>query len=156
MATLTDICDRLIELHDRPGLGIDVHAAVTAGVPLVMADAEAVEGAVKQALHKLIKDRATKQVRSEGDRRGQLMLFPDLRAAYALDVEGRTVKRTVDLSRLEFERLITVRAEQVVADTRHLEALRDARTKAAPMWDMHPAATFGEIVAMLAVAEQAA
>lgn len=159
MASLTDIVGRVIDSCDRPGLGIDLHRAIEMAVPLVMDDPEALGICVRHGLAKDIKDAATRATRSaessspDGE---TLDLFGKLRARYAVDIEGRVLKNTRDLSRLEFQRLIAIREAQIVADQEHLTALRDAAITVSPLWDINPAMAFGHVVDLYRAARTAA
>lgn len=71
--------------------------------------------------------------------------FPGLRAGYAIDVDERCIKNTEDLTRLEFQRLISIREQQIEADRDHLSELRAAQRAVRPIWDAHPDWTFRQV-----------
>jgi len=144
---LSDIVHDLIEQYDRPGEGIDMHAATEAGVQLVKGDDETLDTLVRDALYKRIKDACTKARRrsenSDQNTAGQPALF-DLRARHALDTEGRYVKRTEDLTQFEFRRLIDIRRQQLEADKAYLDELEKAEAALRPIWERHPELTYGQ------------
>lgn len=76
--------------------------------------------------------------------RGQRDLF-GLKAAYALGTPGeRIVKKTVLLTKFEFERAIAVRGDQVDKDTNSLNAMKAALAAVSPFWT-DATMTFGEV-----------
>ena len=142
---LNDIIAHLIEEYDRPGQGIDMQAAATAGVEMVKSDDEATSQLIHDAIWKRIKDASTKAKgqAERSDSNDQPTLF-NVRPRHAVDTEGRVIKRTEDLSRLEFKRLIQIRWEQVQADQAYLNELMKADAALAPVWDAHPEYTYGQ------------
>jgi len=143
--SLSNIIGRVLELCPANG-AIDVHEAVQTAMPLVMADDEAMRQLLTEALGKRIKDAATSQMRRAADVGVQPSFFGNLmRQAYALDIEGRQIKETSYLTRIEFERIIVIREKQLIADTTQLNVLRRARAALAPLWDMNPEYTYGEV-----------
>jgi len=143
--SLNDIIGHIIELYDI-GNQIETHKAVQAAFPLVLADEEARDQIILEGLSKRIKDMATRAHRkSDDDPDKQTSFFGDrLRQRYALDVDGRVIKDTDAMSRIEFERLIAIREKQMDADAAHLNVLKAAREALAPFWDAHPDYTYGQ------------
>ena len=143
---LNDVIAHLIEEYERPGAGIDMHAATEAGVRMVKGDDETLESLVREALYKRIKGACTNARRraetSDANVR-QPALF-DLRTRHALDTEGRYIKRTEDLTQIEFRRLIEIRRQQLEADKAYLDELEKAEAALRPIWTRHPEYTYGE------------
>ena len=71
-----------------------------------------------------------------------------LRQAHALDTDGRIIKRTSDLTELEFRRIIEIREKQIADDGAYLEELKNAYRTCRPVWDEHPDWTFAQVVAV--------
>lgn len=142
---LNDIIAKLIEDYDRPGQGIDMQAAASAGVDIVKADDEIAVQLIHDAIRKRIKDASTraKKQAEQSDTNDQPTLF-NLRPRHAIDTEARVVKRTEDLTRLEFKRLIQIRWDQVQADQAYLNELIKAEAALSPIWDAHPDYTYGQ------------
>ncbi|WP_374322870.1 hypothetical protein [Brevundimonas sp.] len=88
--------------------------------------------------------------------RTQIALPFDLDHAYALDLDGRYVKNTVDMTRIEVRRAIEIRRGQIAADKARLTELENADRECAPHWDRHPDWTFGQALeaAVKALAKQ--
>ena len=143
--SLSDIVGRVIDLCDIGG-EIDMHKAVQTAFPLVLADAEARDQVIMEGLARRIKEVATRLRRKGRDGADdQPSFFGDrLRRRYALDLDGRVVKDTDSMTRLEFERLISIREKQLLDDTTHLAVLREAREALGPIWDTHPEYTYGQ------------
>ena len=139
MSALNDIIGRVIDECDAPD-GIDTHRAVDMAFPLVAEDDEARDQLIREGLWKRIKDQATRALRkmqSDGNSRDeQLDLFGMLKHRYAIDVDGRKIKNTRDLSRLEFRRLIAIREQQIEQDTAHLKVLRNVDAAVSIVWDL--------------------
>jgi hypothetical protein len=153
---LRDILGRLVEQFEPTGSSIQMHRAIQAGRPMVMAEPETLIYLVDESLGRHLTQFSTRSlgtVRSlRGGKRGddprQTNMFEafGLRPRYALDTEERDVKRTDWLSRAEVNKLIAIREAQLVADTRHLEKLRYALDTVAPLWDLNPDLTFGQVI----------
>lgn len=157
MSRLTDIVSEVIAAsQDSEGSLNDRHRAISLGVPLVKEDAEAVDQCIAEALGKRIKDamtRAPSVAASAPDR--QVNLF-DLRPAHALDTEGRVIKTTRALSRLEFERIRQIRRDQIANDAAYLKRLDEAAVALGPIWDANPALNYGEAEDLFRLARGAA
>lgn len=149
MSALNDIIGRVIEECDKPD-GIDTSRAVELAFPLVVADEEAREQIIREGLWKKIKDQATRALRRLHENGNafdeQLDLFGKLKNRYALDIDGRRLKNTTELSRMELRRLITIREQQIEHDTAHLKVLRDVETAVSWVWDLVPDRTLGEVM----------
>jgi hypothetical protein len=144
---LTDIVHRVIELCEVDGT-VSQTRAVSAGVPLVMADPEAVGECVRETVWRRVGAVTKRVARQLTAAPNQLEMFPGLRSHYAVDTDGRVLKQTKMLSRLEFERVIDIREKQVADDVAHLGVLLQARRKVRRLWDANPALTFGEVEAL--------
>lgn len=94
-----------------------------------------------------------KQTREDDDEEPRLTGF-DLHSGYALDVADKYIKRTQELTELEFLRIITIREEQLVDDSRHLSVLRKAYDTVKPFWQVEM--NFGEAEAAYRAAALAA
>lgn len=151
---LTDIIHRVIDLCEVDGLLAQVQA-VSAGVPLVMADPEAVEECVRETVWRRVGTLSKRVARQAAATPRQAELFPGLRTRYAVDTDGRVLKLTSLLSRLEFERVIDIREKQIADDMAHLEVLRQARRQVRQLWDANPTLTFGEVEALFCLAQAA-
>jgi hypothetical protein len=143
---LTDILHRVMEICEVNGQ-LDQGHVTSTGVPLVKADPEAVDECVRETVWRRVGVMTKRLPRLATATPRQAELFPGLRTHYAVDTEGRVLKQTGLLSRLEFERIIGIREKQVADDAAHLKLLKDAREELAPLWDRRPEATFGEIEA---------
>lgn len=152
-----DIIGKLIQEYDLPGQGIDMEAAASAGVEMVKADDEIADQLIHDAIWKRIKDAATKAKKQAEttDENSQPTLF-NVRPRHAIDTEGRVVKRTEDLSRFEWKRIIQIRWDQVQADQAYLNELMKADAALSPIWDEHPDYTYGEAEAAYAASRVAA
>ena len=146
--SLSDIVSKVIaDTQDDDG-SVNTHAAVTMGVPLVKEDEEAVDQCISEALAVRIKSKATREERNSRERPdGHADLF-GLRGRHALDIEGRVLKATHALTRLEFERIRQIRRISLAADEAYLAKLDNAAAAVAPLWDIHPSLTFGEVCAL--------
>lgn len=98
---------------------------------------EALSKRIKQAVCKLRRNE-TKVVSAQHS-----FSFPDLRYAYALDIDGQYIKDTDQLSQLEFCRLIEIREKQLADDSAHLAVLRKAYDSVLPFWETEM--VFGEV-----------
>lgn len=150
--SLKHILHELVEEFERPGTGIDVHAAIQAGRPRVMADPDALVILVDEGLARRLTQVATRQLKlmeetaaNEGRQRDLFAAF-GLRPRYALDSDDRIIKRTDWLTRDEFRSLIDLREQQLVADLGHLDKLRQAERTLRRLWNQNPELTFGEVV----------
>ena len=159
MSALNDIIGRVIDECDAPD-GIDTHRAVDMAFPLVAEDDEARDQLIREGLWKRIKDQATRALRkiqSDGNSRDeQLDLFGMLKHRYAIDVDGRKIKNTRDLSRLEFRRLIAVREQQIEQDTAHLKVLRNVHAAVSIVWDLLPDQPLGRVMDVYLAKDDAA
>lgn len=141
---LTNIIHKVIEKCEIDG-ELTQEKAVGAGVPLVMADPDAVDECVRETVWRRV-NTMTKRLRHRiMPAPRQAELFPGLRTHYAVDTDGRVLKQTGLLTRLEFERVISIREKQVADDTTHLEVLRQARRQLQRLWDANPALNFGAV-----------
>lgn len=66
-----------------------------------------------------------------------------LHSAYAMDIDGRRIVSTYDMSRLEANRALEIRRSQIEADTRSANDLERAIRAADPFWNRDAALTFG-------------
>lgn len=164
--SLKEIVADLLEEFEPYGGSIQMHQAVKAGRPRVMADPDAVMMLVDEGLYTRLKNTGTRHVRAMrrggvetvsgepvpgGGRVLQMDMFEafGLRPRYALDNENREIKRTDWLTRAEFRRLIALREQQQIADAMHLERLRAAERRLAPAWDQNPDLLFGQVAALV-------
>jgi len=147
MTDLSQILSAAIDATERDG-DIDVYRAVDFAYVRVMEDPVTTETLVRDALAQRIKTRATARQRQDDDdgRDGQLRLFAKLKPRYALNADGRHIRRTRDLTRDQFEGLIALRKRQIEADQAHVKVMADALDEVAPVWDQTPDATFGEVM----------
>jgi hypothetical protein len=150
---LRDIIADLIEEFEPEGSSIKTHHAIQAGRPRVMADPEALICLVDEGLGRHLTLTSTRTLGS--GRRGKFGSRNDprqtnmfeafgLRPRYALDTEEREVKRTDWLTRAEIRKLIALRESQLIADSKHLDKLKDAEETLGPIWDIHPELNFGQ------------
>jgi hypothetical protein len=77
---------------------------------------------------------------------GQGALPFGLQAAYPVDLDGRQIKSTRHLTRVELRRVIAIREASVQADQAKLHDLRLAEVATAPYWDADPALLFGDVI----------
>lgn len=146
MSRLSDVINRAIDEVRDPRGAVDIHAAAAFSRPLL--DEEDCEYLISEALCKRIKHLAQKSGKAIEDAASLApteMLFPDLRPAYAIDIEGSIVKATDSLSMLEFRRLISIREKQAADDLAHLDVLRFAFTRVSALWSANPEWTFGQV-----------
>lgn len=141
--SLADIVQEAIAATEK-NEQINTHAAVEHAFPIVRDDDEATDQCVRETLARRIKDVAT---RREGQSRNkedhQPVLF-DLRPRHALDTDGRIIKNTRAMTRMEFSRVRDIRRQSIIADEAYLKQLDEAATALAPIWDLYPTLTFGE------------
>jgi hypothetical protein len=107
--SLSEIVSRVVaETQDASG-SIVTRTAVEIGKPLVRGDDEAVDQCISEALAIRIKAVAQREgKKSEKLDPKQPELF-GLRPRHALDIEGRVLKATHALNRIEFERIRQIR-----------------------------------------------
>lgn len=143
--SLADIVQEAIAATERDKQ-IVTHAAVEYAFPIVRDDDEATDQCVREALSKRIKDAATRRDRGSRDNDGdrQPLLF-DLRPRHALDTDGRILKNTRAMTRIEFSRVREIRRKSIIADEAYLKQLDEAAAALSPIWDLYPALTFGEV-----------
>lgn len=143
---LSNIIGRAIDLNTIMGVTVQAKA-VAAAVELLRADAEATDEARYVAASRLIHDQATKAMRKvmASSAQGSLFFGQRLRARYALDTDGRIIKDTDRLTRLEWRRAIQIRMDQLEADKAHLDAMRLADRELSPIWDEYPQKMYGEV-----------
>lgn len=148
---LSDIVSKAIdETKDGDG-SIRTHEAVKVGFPLVKGDDEAVDQCISEALAERIKKAAQNEKNLDKARiSGPDDLF-GLRTRHALDTDGRMLKATHALTRLEFERIRQIRRESLKADEAYLAKLDNAAAAVSPLWDAHPDMTFGEVCDLLRI-----
>lgn len=148
MSSLAEIVGRVVDACQTPDGSIVTADAVTMALPLVKEDAEACDTLLCEALSKRIKDAATRARAAAMDADGRQPSFwgDKLRPRYALDIEGRSLKNTNSLTRLEFERIRQIRRDQLAADAAALAVLDEAATALSPIWDLNPALSFGEVM----------
>lgn len=145
MSRLSDVIGRVIE-ETRDAFGrIDTNAAVMNARPML--DDDDCEVLIADALGKRIKDAATKASRSEAKRSPaqKSFPFPDLRVSHAIDIDGRYIKLTTEMTEMEFRRVIDIRRKQVEDDKAYLDILERAYRDVEPLWRAMPDATFGEV-----------
>ena len=144
MSRLSDVIGRVVELESGPE-GIDLRHAVSVARPML--DDDDVEALVCEALTKRIKDAATRG-RMEASRAVETtqseLPFPDLRVRHAVDIEGRRLVNTEDMTEMQFRRVIEIRRKQIKDDTAYLEVLENAYLHVAPVWRQHPDLSFGQ------------
>ena len=142
--SLNKIISEAIDANEDT-VGINRHGAIEVAVPLVMADPDLTETCVRGHVSRLITSNAKRRASeaSSGDSR-QTHLF-GLNEMHVLDDEGHTIKRTRQLSRLEFMGLIRIRQEKVDQDLAYLGKLREAARETGTLWDRHPDWTWGDI-----------
>jgi hypothetical protein len=88
---------------------------------------------------------------------GQIELPFLLPAAVAMDLDGRVMLATRNLSRDQFVRAIEIREQQIVADQAKVREWKNALKAADKFWRKHPQWTFGrclDAVVGRAVAEE--
>jgi len=165
--SLREIVADLLEEFEPYGGAIQMHNAVKAGRPRVLADPEATNMLIDEGLYNRLKQtgsRHLKAMRSCGakvvrgimtkvvdDKPIQLDMFErfGLRPRYALDIDARELKRTDWLTRAEWRRIIALREDQMIADAAHLEKLRAADRELTPAWDLNPTLLFGQVAALV-------
>ena len=144
MSRLSDVIGRVVELESGPE-GIDLHHAVSVARPML--DEEDVETLICEALTKRIKDAATRgrmdAMRAADNAQSELP-FPDLRVRHAVDLEGRRLVNTEDMTEMQFRRVIEIRRKQLKDDRSYLDVLEQAYRQIEPIWRAHPDLTFGQ------------
>lgn len=147
MSKFNEIIGRVVSVfEDAPT--IDQKSALQSAKELILQDEEATDQAVSMAAQKAIKDRATAHERkvSEEDARQLAMIFKrPIRNRYAVDTDGRVLKLTSELSRLEWRRIIAIREKQLADDAAQLQALKERENAFGPLWDVHPHLTYREV-----------
>lgn len=150
MSRLSDVIDRVVELETDTNGTLDVHRAVSAARPLL--DADDTETLILEGLAKRIKDKVTRRARAVADEMDEAqndLPFPDLRPAHAVDVDGRFVVNTVDMTEMQFRRVIEIRRKQLRDDRAYLDVLEQAYRQVEPIWRMHPDFTFRQVCRVL-------
>jgi hypothetical protein len=150
LKALSSIVSGLVDEFEVMGIGIDIHEAVKAGRPRVLADQDAVVDCVDYALGRKLSNYATREQRRMLKPGGQ-MTFPgmyDLRERYALDEKQCLVKATDWLDYDELLGLIDMRENQLIADQAHLQKLRAAEKKLRKYWLPNRKLMFCEVAAM--------
>jgi hypothetical protein len=151
---LREIIGDLIEEFEPHGSSIQMHEAIKAGRPRVLADPEATITLVDEGLHRRLKQASTSSLNVGGSRRRrggedprQTNMFQvfGLKPRYALDDEEKNVKRTDWLSRAEVRKLIEIRKTQHANDGVQIELLTTAEETVGPLWDLNPQMNFGEV-----------
>jgi hypothetical protein len=146
---LSDIVSQVISDTKDSNGSVRTHDAVERGVPLVKEDDEAVDQCISEALSIRIKNVALNERKKDKTRiSGPDDLF-GLRGRHALDTDGRMLKATHALTRLEFERIRQIRRDSLRADEAYLAKLDNAAAVVSPVWDANPDLTFGEVCALL-------
>lgn len=149
MSRLSDVIGRVVELESGPG-GIDLHHAVSVARPLI--DDEDVEALICEALTKRIKDHATRvrlEAQGVADSPQTQFPFPDLRIRHAVDLEGRRLVNTEDMTEMQFRRVIEIRRKQLADDRKYLDLLEQAYRELEPIWREHPDFTFRQVCRVL-------
>lgn len=96
-----------------------------------------------------------KAEKSAGDAQPDLPF--QLPAAVAMDIGGTTLVATRALSRIQFERAIEIRRQQIAHDNHALREWRNALRQADRFWAAHPGWSFGQCLdAILAAGARAA
>ena len=154
---LNDIVGQAIEATRKNGR-IVLHDAVEFAVPRIKADPEALDRVIRDGLSRQIKTQYTKEIDAVSkEQSGQSSLpFDRVRRAYALDLNGRELKETEHMVRIEWQRIRAIRRQQIVNDMAHLKDLDDADLLLAPLWDANPALTYGEVKALWILRKPAA
>jgi hypothetical protein len=150
---LREIIGDLIEEFEPTGSSIQMHLAIKAGRPRVLADPEATIILVDEGIQRHLKQASTRSLNAGGGRRRggedprQTNMFQvfGLKCRYALDDEEKNVKRTDWLTRAEVRKLIEIRERQHINDGNHLERIRTAEETVGPLWDEHPDLNFGQV-----------
>lgn len=143
--SLSDIVSKVVaETQDASG-SIVTRDAVEIGKPLVREDEEAVDQCISEALAIRIKAAAQRENKKSEKRDPRQPELFGLRPRHALDIEGRILKSTHALTRIEFERIRQIRRESLVADAAYLKKLDDAARALSTIWDSNPELTFGEV-----------
>ena len=113
---------------------------------------EHIDRALNEFAAKLISTatrRAMKEFASASPRQGELPFR--LHAAYAVDLDGRRIVNTYDMTRIEACRALAIRREQIEADQKSANDLERAIRAAEPFWDETPGLTFGEALTQAAL-----
>lgn len=152
MSRLNDRINAVLEEARRVTGRVDLHTAVEAVRPSLTEEES--DQLLGEALHRRAKECATRglaalRARSSG---AQSELPFKLHTAYALDLDGRYVKQTMDMTRVEVRRAIQIREDQLAADAAHLNELKLAERASAPVWDANPSWTFGRVLGAVVVA----
>lgn len=160
--SLREIVSRVVAACEKPRSGLWIHEAVEMGVPMVMADADALDVLVRRGFAAEIKASVTRQIRRSTVATGGGSLRPGsnlpepaqldlwgLRPAYVLDDDNGHVKRTEDLNLDEFRGLIDCRSRQLRDNRAHFDLLETALQRAMPYWQKRPGLSFGEVVRLV-------
>lgn len=149
MSRLNDIVSEVIVATQDSDGSIPTQRAVMLGVPLVKKDDEAVDQCIAEALAIRIKNVATRERNKTGSGPADHEDLFGLRPRHALDVDGRVLKATHALTRIEFERIRQIRRDSLTADEAYLALLDNAAAVVSPVWNVHPELTFGEVCDLL-------
>jgi hypothetical protein len=141
---LSSIIGEVLQRFHKNGR-INTDNAIKSAKKLVRKDDEAVEDCIDDAVSRRITNAATRAKRAKSGQDQPSFFGDELRQSYAVDTEGREIVDTDFLSRLQFNRLISIREKQFIDDRRHLDVLRRANRMLSPIWDRMPGATYGEV-----------
>lgn len=145
MSRLSDLILQVVS-EERDGTGrVDIHHAI--GTARDRIDDQDRDTLVDEALGKRLKEAAAKGRKSAERRTSSQMtlLFPGLRDAHAIDIDGRFVKQTDQMTELEMRRVIEIRRTQIDHDRAYLKILEAAYDDVRPFWTASPDKTFGEV-----------
>ena len=139
MSRLSDLVNDAILTNTADDGTINVTGAMESIKPSL--DDECREVLINEALTTRVTTAAKSaksNLRSRASQRNFELPFKGLHHAYPLDLDGRYIKRTEALSRVEFESVINIREKQIINDMGHLEKLRSAHAAMLPIWKENP------------------
>jgi hypothetical protein len=147
---LSDLVAQVVAEHTSGGR-IDTPAAERALLELL--DEEAIERAKAEFVSRQIKAATTRHLAEfAAGNPAQGVLPLRLPAAFPVDLDGRRIVNTYDLTQAEACRALKVRRDQIKADTRAADNLERAIRMADPQWSRDPSLCLGQALE-LALAE---
>ncbi len=156
---LSDLVQDVIEAHDQPGVGLNMHDAIKDLCLRADDDAELRLTLMWEGARRRIKSAAgaaRRQSETADETDPTLDLFGPLHSRYAVDEKGAVMKNPGDMRRFEFRKAIEIRRKSVQADMVHLNALIRIDNALTPFWENDPELTVQQAIALYRAAHVAA
>lgn len=139
---LSDVVSGIVELA-RTGRSIDARTEAVRCWDDIDADGQYMAGIEGVTARIVTKAKSIRLSLAKRAAEKQSALPFDLPEIVPIDIEGRKLRPTRDLSEEEFERAVFVREKQIEHDQDSLREWKRAGKAAKPFWIKHPDWTFG-------------